>query len=194
MEQWETEVLRLQDEERFRAVWERVMEGKPNPIMVGTLEKRQTSPPKPAPPTYSCFGDMSAKENLALALGASSMALEEYQKLERQLPQKLKSALYSLLKDSKKEYNQLESAYFLLTGESYPPAKSLVQSPPVPADRRLRQRFLAAQKGQSNYQKWAFSSDDSCFTSLFLQLELQKKEEVTALQKLIQEFFWLRDW
>ncbi|MFI3254855.1 MAG: hypothetical protein R3Y63_11040 [Eubacteriales bacterium] len=192
MEEWEEKVLRLQDEERFQAVWERVMEGKPNPIMVGTVEKKIT-PPMVAT-KISCFGDMSAKDHLETALSASSLALGDYQKLEKQLPQKLKSALYPLIKEVKREYNQLESAFFLLTGESHPPTGSLLQSPPVAADKRLRERFLAAQVGQSNYQKWAFASQDSCFTTLFLQLEIQKKEEVQALQKLIQEFFWLRDW
>lgn len=188
------EELICPDQATFASVWARVMEGKPNPIVVGASPQKQ--PPK-APsgekPKAFCFADPKEEPLLQEALLASGTAVEDFRKLEKQLPQSLKPLVHGLITRRKKEFNQIETALFLLTGEKTPLPHTTEIPIPVAADRRLRQRFLLAQEWQRRYQKAAFQTEDSCLTTLFLQLESALKEEVKTLHTLVEEVFWLKN-
>ncbi len=174
---------------KFEAVWSRVMAGKPNPI----VSAREKCVPSPKPEAqYPCFGEASAQDFLLQAVKACLEALEDFQKLEKQLPQKLKPAVLTLSTARKKQLNQLDTAYFLLTGQQASPPMTLAQSAPVPADQRLRHRFRQAQQWQSLFQKQAFTTEDACLTTLFLNLELAMKEELTRLHSLVEAVFWMK--
>lgn len=187
--------LLCQDEVKFQEVWTRVMHGNPNPISIGR--------PKENPPQNQtqkekilCFGDTSAKILLQESLQNNSIALEDYEKLTRQLPQKLRPQIQEIEKQRKIQQNQVETAYFLLTGIDYlqsaPNSLSYTHPQPIPADKRLRQRFREAQIWQGLYQKAAFSTQDSCLTTLFLQLEQAMKEETTLIHHLVESLFWMK--
>lgn len=194
--------LVCQDQEKFEAVWARVMEGKPNPIIV--KKTKETTCTGTITPESSikkeekilCFGEQSAQTLLAQGISAQVKALEDMKKLEKQLPQSLKPQVVCLITQRKKQLNQLETAYFLLVGEDYrinhPETLEYIHPKPVPADLRLRHLFREAQVWQAIYQKAAFSSFDSCLTTLFLQLESALKEEVISLHTLVEAVFWLR--
>lgn len=199
------EELQCQDPKVFEAVWARVMEGKPNPIALKQTRPIQTpaipqetgnqskdllyrSPPETVP----CLGLESQAPFLLEALCACYLALEAFGKLEKQLPQKLKPALIPLVSARKKQFNQLETAYFLLTGENASIPASLTLPAPVPADARLRHCFRQAQLWQGYYQKSAFQVEDPCLTSLYLMLESAMKEEVKEIHALVEGVFWGR--
>lgn len=185
------------DEERvFQQIWERVMEGRPNPIVPKYGKKTPSSPPlspKPEPiPPENCVPKPSEAEFLVNALLSTQACLLDYEKLEKQLPSSLKQQGTLGLHRCKEQYIQLETAYFLGTGEDSPQQSPKLHSNPLPAHLRLRHLFLQAQQWQSAYQRSAFDSQDSRLTGLYLKLELEKKEEVSALQGLLLELFSLR--
>lgn len=183
------ERLECQDPEIFQSVWSRVMGGNSSPI---ALRSTPDLPPvAPATSQLFCFGQEGGKSVLEEGMWSCADALEDFRKLEKQLPQKLKSSLLPLVQSRKKGYNQLETAYFLMVGENY--TITLEESPPVPADQRLRHRFQQGQQWQQRYQEAAFRSQDSCLTTLFLQLEQVMKEEVSGLHQLVQAVFWLKN-
>lgn len=232
-----------QDEARFAMVWERVMGGNDNPIVVGKggkqekilcysqefeeehgegynmeqvgekvifAEKKETAvltlggsclPSYPMDEeeqedTILCFGEKSGKNLLAQGILATLEAMEEYKKLEKQLPQKLKPQVQELCGKRKKQLNQLETAYFLLVGEDFllnhPDTLEYIHQKPVPADQRLRRRFREAQIWQGIYQKGAYTSQDSYLTTLFLDLELGMKEETREVHRLVEALFWMK--
>ncbi len=188
------ELLQCQDPAVFEAVWGRVMAGKPNPIAVG----RGDVPAKVAPSAVKenplpCLDAEEEREFLEKALLSTLETLEEFGKLEKQLPQKLKPALAPLYSARKKEFNQLETAYFLLMGENTPYPSTLDYAVPVPADKRLRHCFRQAQRWQGEFQKSALRTGDSCLTSLYLMLETAMKEEVLGLHALVEGLFWLKN-
>lgn len=182
--------LQCQDPIVFQSVWERVMKDKPNPIVIGSAPKKPVPTPVPTQVPPLCFGELQQADILEKALVATVDSLEDFQKLEKQLPHRCKSALHPLIQQCKKRKNQLDTAYFLLKGEYY--TNYHPQTTPVPADQRLRHRFIQGQKWQVIYQKTAFACEDSCLTSLFLLLELAMKEEVLALHSLIETVIWLK--
>lgn len=196
------ELLQCQDPAVFQAVWARVMEGKPNPIALKPIQTpaipQQTANQSKdllyrQAETLPCLGAEDQASFLSSALFASLQTLEEFRKLEKQLPQKLKPALLPLVSARKKQFNQLETAYFLLMGENTPYPSTLDCPAPVPADQRLRHCFRQAQIWQGLYQKSAFQTQDSCLTSLYLLLESAMKEEVHSLHQLVEGLFWLRN-
>lgn len=227
------EPLLCQNAIHFESVWNRVMEGRTNPIIIKKSSPSQISCPSspdspnlptlPSPPspctscslpmdftiidkdsqkeecqaTMPCFGDKSQKKMLEQAIFATLDGIEDYKKLENQLPPPLKGEICSLCHEKKKARNQLETAYFLLTGEDFlentPQTTEYIHPTPVPADKRLRHRFREAQKWQSIYQKLAFQCQDSCFTTLYLGLERATKEEVATLHKVVEEMFSLKN-
>lgn len=187
----ETMELQCQDPQVFQAVWARVMEGKPNPIV--PRHPPSTTRGCAVPPDHPvfCFGDTEQGNFLQQACQANQDSQEEYRKLEKQVPQRLKPQVSALLQGRKRQKSQLETAYFLLTGQVV--ALSPVEYAPMPADQRLRQRFRQAQQWQVAFQKQAHVTGDSCFTSLYLLLETGMKEEVLALHDLVEAVFWLRN-
>ncbi len=161
--------LACPDQATFEKVWGRVMAGKPNPIVVGKACEKPTIPQEAE--GLPCFGQESEGAFLTQAIESNAAALEDYEKLDRQLPQKLKPTLQPLVQARKKAENQLTSAYFLLTGTEFHPVQSLEYPIPVPADQRLRHRFQEAQRWQGRYQKQAVYTQDTCLTSLYCLLE-----------------------
>lgn len=151
------------------------------------------TPPKESHPPLPCFDDKKSQTFLEEAILSTVVAIEDYKKLERQLPLNLKNTLLSLSLQKRKQRNQLETAYFLLTGEDFlkntPNTTEYIHPTPIAPQKRLRYRFREAQKWQSLYQKAAFRSEDSCLTSLYLQLESSEKEEVTILHAMVEELF-----
>lgn len=176
---------------KFEAVWSRVMDGKPNPIVSARVKAKERPAPKQEE-KYPCFGEESAQDFLKQAVKSCLEALEDFRKLEKQLPQKLKPAVQTLTTARKKQLNQLDTAYFLLTGQQASPPMTLEQSAPVPADQRLRHRFRQAQQWQGLFQKQAFTTEDACLTTLFLNLEMAMKEELTRLHSLVEAVFWMK--
>lgn len=161
-------------------------------------EERPCSPmvPEENMPTLPCFGEISLKTLLETAILATVDGLEAYKKLERQLPLKLKPILLESLLKRKKVLNQLETSYFLLVGEDflaqYPATTEHLYSPPVPADQRLRTLFRKTQELQLLFKQSALETEDVCFTTLFLQVDKELKEEISTLHRLLESLFWLR--
>lgn len=166
----------------------------PNPPSPPSCEQLESSkPPKENHVPLPCFDDKKSQPFLEEAILATMIAMEDYKKLERQVPLTLKNTLVSLSLQKRKQRNQLETAYFLLTGEDFlkntPNTTEYIHPSPTVPQTRLRYRFREAQKWQSLYQKAAFRSEDSCLTSLYLQLESTEKEEVTILHTMVEELF-----
>lgn len=214
--------LSCTDPATFEAVWSRVMQGKTSPITLKetattplvtaclpsipanpTTPDIPTIPDIPARPTFPsedtilpCFGEFSVKNLLETAILSALDGLEAYKKLERQLPYKLKASLLDSLNQRKKILNQLETAYFLLVGEdfllSHPSTTEFIYSPPVPADQRIRTLFRQTQELQLLFKKSALETEDVCFTTLFLQLDKELKEEISTLHRILESLFWLR--
>lgn len=154
--------------------------------------------PDPLPETtpLPCFGAISVKSLLETALLTTLEGLDAYKKLERQLPYKLKGTLLESLNQRKKILNQLETAYFLLVGEDFlsqnPNTTEFIYSPPIPADQRIRGLFRQTQELQLLFKKSALETEDVCFTTLFLQLDIELKEEISTLHRILESLFWLR--
>lgn len=193
--------LTLTDQDAFSSVWNRVMKGRESPIVVGTSVKIAQATPNvtkkistPSEEKLLCFGEISSQNLLGECILTCSAAVEDYLKLNKQLPQKLKTQSIHLEQQRKQELNQLETAFFLTTGENFlkmnPKTLEFTPSAPLTPEQRLRLRFQDAQRSQAIYQKAALQSYDSCLTTLFLQLEVAMKEEVAALHALTQEYFW----
>lgn len=193
------------DPELFAAVWSRVMEGRESPIALGTA-KIQSKPEKSLPlpaknpvPTLKvtekilCYGEAVEKGPLSEYISICINSTYEYEKLSTQLPQSLKSTGQALGKQKMEVLSQLETAYFLCFSENIQDIpRNTAQSGPKSLEQRLRALFRQAQIDQTAYQKSALSSQDSCLTTLFLQLELTAREEVSALQALTLEHFRLK--
>ncbi len=183
MAQWE-EDIRITEEEKFQRVWERVMEGKPNPIACGRGKESKNTMP--------CYGDISAKDFLASAITACHVALAEYVKLNKQVPKQCKSVVEEMILAVKTEKTQLETAYFLITGEECHAPTTFAQLAPMSWENRIRELFYHGQLWQDKYQKQAFLVEDSCLTSLYLQLEREKRQEVSGLKALMETLFGMK--
>lgn len=194
--------LEILDQKKFQQVWDRVMEGKPSPIVVGpdcnpsppapTAKTQSTPPCVPEEPTLPCFGIPSESTYVETALAYGKQCLEDYQKLQRQVPKELSQQLRPLCLKAKEAVCRLETAYFLLTGEAFA-STTTPSTQPLSPEQRLRKLFQDCQRLQLYYQKTAFLTKDSCLTTLFLQQELSLREEIQQIQWLLGDLFCWKD-
>ncbi len=187
--------LEIADQRKFQQVWERVMKGKPNPIVVGSSGSASQGQSGTTPSVCTaetsdlpCFGVVGESGYVETALGYGRAAVEDYEKLQRQIPRELLGKVQELAVTGKGAVCQLETAYFLLTGDLLPTANQNAPTALSP-EQRLRKLFRDRQSLQLYYQKTAFLTKDSCVTTLFLQQELALREEVQKIQALLVEFF-----
>lgn len=201
--------LVCEDEQQFESVWARVMGNQESAIVVGraSTEGREgmisglvpssvtvTKTCEQGETVLPCFGDLSCRGFLEYALSQSALAVERFCQVERQVSGKWKGTVRELVEARKKEMNQLETAYFLLTGLEAPNKSldTLEYHHPVSVSAGLRTCFQEAQKWQGLYQKAAFQTKDHCLTTLFLQLEQERKEEVAQVKQLVEALFWAK--
>ncbi|MBE6910533.1 MAG: ferritin-like domain-containing protein [Ruminococcaceae bacterium] len=185
------------DYRRYDRVWRRVSpELDPYPdVRAAAMEPRPPRPPAvpqpPAmPPDGRCMSgaDEEAPETLRAFLRDELADAQTYRALARQAPTpEGRRLMQRLASDETGHVRALQTAYFLLTGGTYPVTVVLPPQPKLPWRDRLRERYHEETRGGAAYARAAEQTRDVCLRRLFERLSADEYRHAEKLEKLLEK-------
>lgn len=158
----------------FNRVWERVRAAKNE----GPLQPERLSLNKPAPLNVKSVLEGFIENEVSDSGYYFALA-------SRTAQQNAKRVFTQLANDEKRHARQLQTAYFLLTGNSYA-AKKPAKTPPRSILEALRQRYSAENEGAAEYIKAAERTENPELKQLFLELAKDEKRHAAEIKGLVE--------
>lgn len=194
--------------EVFRRVWDRVMpEGREAcPFELEEEAVQVLSPEETAAPAENMSLPAlvtrapGAEPELCLAEGSAHYGAQiqryidqeladwrAYQALARRVSGGAGRALNAMAADEHRHAKRLSTAYFLISGVRYWPARSGEHSRGMPIHAALRERFLAEQRGSASYRQAAGQTGDHCLAELFQELAGEEESHAWLIRSILEQ-------
>ncbi len=190
-----------EDYRRYDRIWRKVSpELDPYPDVHAarpdvTMEPRPSMPPappgpRPSMPQGGCMGQAARGmlDMLRESLRDELADAQVYRYLARQAPSgAARRTMQRMAADEARHARMLQTAYYLITGETYRVNVVLPPQPRLPWPDRLRERWHEESRGADTYARAAVETRDACLRRMFAELSADESHHADQLRKLLEQ-------